>query len=577
MSILGVYDGHNAGAALISADGHVIAAVEEERFSRIKNHDARPGHDSPPHRSVEFCLGSTTEPVTQVAFGLASPEELSQLAIANFDARVANGEYQRLERAKELGLTAPELRELPVATQRLRVNTLRTVLAESGLDPNTPVSFVDHHSAHAGGAYLLSGMDRALIVTLDGKGDDLSGSVSVGEHGKIKRTLELATEESLGHLYSAFTVACGLRPQRDEGKLQAMAATGVVDGRIRAWLENRFEFDSLTGTIRGRLSDGLVVGPYPDRRPELHNALVREVIGESRIVDAAATVQGFLEDLVSEFVSWHLEKWNLRTLVVSGGVFAKVSLNHKLANLGNVDRLHVHPAMTDAGIALGAAAVTAASSGISLFPLRELSIGPSYDDQECSQAFEREGYRVIEPGTDAEVVLGAALARGQVVARFVGGAEYGPRALGHRSILAPANDPHMPATLNKMLRRSTVMPFAPVARSSDAQDLFVGIPALIDSMRTMTVAIPCTEITQRLYPAIVHADGTARPQLIDDTDRLAVVLNELDRLTGQRVVINTSFNLHDEPMVCQPADAARSARKAGIATVQIGRLIAELH
>ncbi|MGY3129154.1 carbamoyltransferase [Agrococcus sp. UYP33] len=576
MSVLGVYDGHNASAAVVSSDGRVVAAVEEERFSRIKNHDARPGHDAPPQESVAFCLAASDEPVTRIAFGLAHPDDLAHRAMANFDARVAAGERQRLARAAELGMSASELRELPSATQRRRVDTLRAVIAEAGIGPAIPVSFVDHHAAHAGGAYLLSGSAPALVVTLDGKGDDLSGSVSVGDGGSIVRTLELPTEDSLGHLYSAFTVACGLRPQRDEGKLQAMAASGSVDRRIRAWLESRFQLDAHTGAIRGRLSEGLIVGPYPDRRPDLHNDLVREVIGDTRTVDAAATVQSFLEHLVAEFVSWHLAQTGLRTLVVAGGVFANVSLNRRLAELDAAERLHVHPAMTDAGIALGAAAVTSSVEGARPAALLDLGLGPAYSDRDCADAFERQGYRVTRPSSAPELVLGAALARGEVVARFVGRAEYGPRALGNRSILAPANDPQMPATLNRMLRRSALMPFAPMARARDAADLFADAPALAAPLRTMTTAILCTAETRGRYPAIVHADGTARPQLLEDDEAAMSILDELERLTGQRLAINTSFNLHDEPMVCRPSDAARSARTAGIATVQIGSLIAEL-
>lgn len=576
MSILGVYDGHNAGAALIDDGGRVVAAVEEERFSRIKNHDARPGHDAPPRESVAFCLAASEEPVVRIAFGLAHPDDLSRLAVANFDARVAAGEHQRLDRARELGLSVGALRELPATTQRRRVQTLETVAAEAGLDAQLPVSFVDHHTAHAGGAYFLSGEDQALVVTLDGKGDDLSGSVSVGGGGTLARILALPTEDSLGHLYSAFTVACGLRPQRDEGKLQAMAASGTVDRRIRAWLEDRFDLDGETGAIRGRLGDGMIVGPYPDRRPDLHNDLVREIIGAVPVSDAAATVQDFIERLVADFVAWHLTRTRLQTLVVAGGVFANVSLNRRLAELPMVDRLRVHPAMTDAGIALGAAAVTAASHGIAPIPFDDLGLGPAYSEQECSEAFRREGYRVSRPASGPELVLGAALARGEVVARFIGGAEYGPRALGHRSILAPANDARMPQTLNAMLRRSTVMPFAPMARTRDAAELFVDVPALAGSLRTMTAALPCTAAMRRDYPAVVHVDGTARPQLLDDDDPTTVILDELERLVGQRVIINTSFNLHDEPIVCRPSDAARSARIAGIALVQIGGLVAEI-
>jgi len=370
-------------------------------------------------------------------------------------------------------------------------------------------------------------------------------------------------------------VACGLRPQRDEGKLQAMAASGATDHRIRGWLEETFQFDPTTGGINGHLNDGLVVGPYPDRLPDLHNVLIRELIAGVPVVNAAATVQSFLERIVCDFASWHLSKMGLGTLVVAGGIFANVSLNRRLAEVVGIDELHVHPAMTDAGIALGAAAVAASGRGITPVPLGTVALGPSYLDSEVAAAFRQEGYVVSRSSGAAELKLASHLARGKVVARFIGGAEYGPRSLGYRSILAPATDAGMPGMLNRMLRRSTVMPFAPMARRRDAPVLFAELSALTAPLRYMTAAIPCTEETRRRYPAIVHADGTARPQLLDDDDRAIMVLDELERLTGDSVVINTSFNLHDEPMVCRPTDAARSARVAGIGIVQVGELIAE--
>lgn len=574
MSIIGVYDGHNAGAALIDREGVVVAAVEEERFSRIKNHDARPGHETAPFESIAFCVASATDPITEVAYGIQEPEELARLALANFDERVAGGQNQRLKRAAALGLTNEALRELPASSQRQRVENLRNAVSAAGLG-DLPRSFIDHHSAHAGGAFLLSGAEKALVLTLDGKGDDLSGSVSVGRRSTIERTLALPTEDSLGHLYSAFTVACGLRPQRDEGKLQAMAAAGNSDPRIREWLDDTFRLDTENGAIRGRLSAGLVIGPYPDRPVEVHNDLVRERIASSSAVDAAATVQIFLEELVTAFATWHLERSGQRTLVVAGGIFANVSLNRRLAELPLVDELHVHPAMTDAGIALGAAAVATVGSGVPVAPLRSVDLGPEYSDEDAARAFAYEGYRILSPVASAERVLAARLAEGEVVARFVGRAEYGPRALGHRSILAPASDPAMPTTLNRMLRRSNVMPFAPLARSRDTGLLFAANPALAAPIRFMTAAVPCTRETRRRYPAIVHADGTARPQLVDDGP-LVDLLDELERVSGDHVVINTSYNMHDEPMVCRPSDAARSAHAAGIATVQVGGLIATL-
>lgn len=573
MTVLGIYDGHNAGAALIDNSGVVLAAVEEERFSRIKNHDARPGHDGPPDASVAYCASMATGPIKHVALGIQEPRELQVIAGGNFERSLSSGQRQRLNRAAELGLTEEALRLLPLRTQLDRVRTLRAVMLRAGIIPEVPVSFVDHHTCHADGAFLLSRQREALVITLDGKGDDLSGTVSVGCDRSLERLFSLPTEDSVGHLYSAFTVACGLRPQRDEGKLQAMASSGTVNSRIWDWLEAHFPWNDESGTFAGTLNEGLVVGPYPDRRPEQHNELIKRVIAGVEPEDAAATVQTFLERLVCRLVRAQVARTGQHTLVVAGGVFANVSLNQRIAELPEVEQLEVHPAMTDAGIALGAAATVFARTGAPLAPLESVGLGPCYADERVAAAFSDRGFRIERGSGVAEDVLAEELGRGNVVARFVGRAEYGPRALGGRSVLAPATDPSMPGTLNRMLRRSTIMPFAPMARRRDASRWFDADPALRMPLSFMTSAVSVAAETRERYPAIVHSDGTARPQLVDPGP-LEDLLDGLERRCGASVIINTSFNLHDEPMVCTPEDAARSASVAGIRVVQIGRLIA---
>lgn len=576
MSILGLHDGHNAGAAILSESGEVLAAVEEERFSRIKNHDSRPGHDPGPVESIRYCLSQANTPLRAVVVGIAHPNELQRIAGRNFSDRVRGGQSQRLARAEQIGLSLQALHELPRTSQEQRVETLRLAASDSGVPSTVPMHYVDHHRAHAAGAFFLSTVREALVVTLDGKGDDLSGTVSTGRDARLERHLEIPTEDSLGHLYSAFTVACGLRPQRDEGKLQSMAASGIVSKQLWNWLESQFSLEQETGSVVGHLNDGLIVGPYPDRLPDLHNDLVRGVISGLRVEDAAATVQRFLERIVSEFVLWHLRAHGMRKLVVAGGVFANVTLNRTLAALADVECLEVHPAMTDAGIALGAAVSHYTERGIRPNPLTNTALGPSYDDQTVAAAFEAHGYTVTDPNdtiTTAESMLARALARGEIVARFAGRAEYGPRALGQRSILAEAHDPAIPNELNRRLRRSTVMPFAPILRAGDLDSLFREHSALKSPLRFMTTAVTCTEKMRNAYPAVVHRDGTARPQVVKDDD-LSMLIDSYSDLTGREVLINTSFNLHDEPMVCSPSDAALSARAAEICVVQIGRLVA---
>jgi len=274
MAVLGIYEGHNAGASLVSErSGEVVAVIEEERFSRIKNHDARPSAGSLPIRSIRWCLErahETHEPVAAIAIGLMAPDLLQQRASDNFAAAVASGESQRMHRASELGLDEASFFQLPHSSQTERVARAIEAVRFAGLDPEAvPRYFVEHHICHAA-SFLLAPVDQALVVTLDGKGDDLSGSVWRGRGTHLEPLVMIPTEDSLGHLYSAATVACGMRPQRDEGKLMALAAHGTLHQALYDALQDLIFFDPLAGRPVSGLSRGIVQGPYPDRVASFH-------------------------------------------------------------------------------------------------------------------------------------------------------------------------------------------------------------------------------------------------------------------------------------------------------------------
>lgn len=577
MAILGVYEGHNAGAALVAGQsGEVLAVVEEERFSRIKNHDARPGAGALPARSLRWCLEQARaagEPVEAIALGLMAPGLLQDRAWENFTATVTNGEGQRLGRATELGLDQEDFSRMPYASQSRRVARALDAVRSAGLEPESvPHYLIEHHLCHAA-SFLLAPVDEALVVTLDGRGDDLSGSVWQGRGAQLRPLDLISTENSLGHFYSAATVACGFRPQRDEGKLMALAAHGSLHESLYAELNDLVCFDPGTSRPISKLSRGIVQGPYPDRVASFHNARMAALIQGIDRADVAFTVQQVLERVVVKLVRQHLAATGETTLVVAGGVFANVSLNNRLGQLDGLHELHVHPAMTDSGIALGAAAwVFAEREQRRPAPLDHLGLGPSYKGKEATAPFLNIGYQRAPDSERPELSLARALARGEVVARFVGGCEYGPRALGYRSVLAPAHCEPTLRELNVRLGRAQIMPFAPVVLAEWAPLLFADWEALQEPLRYMTTAVACTDRALREIPAAVHRDGTARPQLVDALrdPALAELLREYRRLSGRMGLVNTSFNLHDEPIVCTPDDAARSAAAAGIDVVQVG-------
>jgi carbamoyltransferase len=254
-------------------------------------------------------------------------------------------------------------------------------------------------------------------------------------------------------------------------------------------------------------------------------------------------------------------------------VFANVGLNRRLAALPEVAELHVHPAMTDSGIAVGAAvAVFAQVHGSRPVPLGHVALGPAHDDAVACAAFRAEGYDVLA-AIDAEATLARALAAERVVARFVGGTEYGPRALGQRSVLAPAHRPDLAEQLNVRLDRAQVMPFAPMVLASDAPMLFDGLGSVRWPTRFMTTAVTCRAAMRATAPAAVHRDGTARPQIVSDDPGLTSLLSAYQAATGRLAVINTSFNHHDESIVSAPQDAARTARRIGLDVVEVGAVV----
>jgi carbamoyltransferase len=260
-----------------------------------------------------------------------------------------------------------------------------------------------------------------------------------------------------------------------------------------------------------------------------------------------------------------MEKTGCGNLALAGGVFANVKLNQRIHQLDGVRSLFIHPGMGDEGLAVGAAlAVNAAlgkdaGSQIGSSRLADVYFGPGSDDREIKRAAEKEKLDA-EPMQEIEPRIAALLAQGFVVARFNGRMEYGPRALGNRSILYQATDPTVNDWLNRRLQRTEFMPFAPVTLEEFADQCYVNLDGARDAARFMTITFDCTDWMKKHCPAVVHVDGTARPQIIDKQANPSYhrIVEEYRTLTGLPTLINTSFNMHEEPIVCTPADALRA-------------------
>jgi carbamoyltransferase len=418
---------------------------------------------------------------------------------------------------------------------------------------------VEHHISHAANAYYKSGYDQALIVTLDGYGSGLAGSVSVGRGGKIERLHGLEYPHSLGTFYESVTSALGFKPSRHEGKIVGLAAYGdpQVLGSIlrRRFVQNNGGFRIVeTGNV---YFARLLADQFPK-------------------IDVAAAYQRVLEEVARAYVSQYVEKTGLKNLVLSGGVVANVKLNQRLREIDGIDGISIHPNMGDGGCGTGAALLEFAGTPENSTRLNDVYLGPEYSADEIVEALSRAQLpfthmRPIEPS------IAKLLIAGKVVARFDGRMEYGPRALGHRSILYHAKEPAVNQWLNQRLGRTEFMPFAPATLYEHRHACYKHIDGADYAAQFMTLTFDCTDEMKRDCPAAVHVDGTARPQLVtaEGSPGFHRILTEYHKLSGIPSLINTSFNMHEEPIVCTPDDAIRAFLQGNLDYLAIGDFLVE--
>lgn len=418
---------------------------------------------------------------------------------------------------------------------------------------------IEHHLAHTAGAYLTSGFENALALTLDWYGSGLSGSVSRCTPDDIQRLKSFRYPHSMGLFFAQVTQALGFKPARHEGKVVGLAAFG--DHRILGDLVlDRFEMQD--GRFHYRTAmDGRFARDLATRFPHEH---------------VAAAYQHALERVVCRLVEYWRRETGLHNVVLSGGVMANVKLNQRISELCKDLRVFIHPAMGDGGTGVGATLALLFEKGeVRSRAWKTCNLGPAYTENELADALASAGVNAMRLA-DWSKAVARLLAEGKVVARFGGAMEYGPRALGNRSILCTAIDPAVNDSLNRRLHRTEFMPFAPatlegfqVARYHDIER--VALPA-----RFMTVTVPCTALMKKESPAAVHIDGTARPQIVRQKDNpdLYAILEAYHHRTGIPTLINTSFNIHEEPIVCTPADAIRVFRQSHLDALSMGPFLA---
>jgi carbamoyltransferase len=564
MVILGLSNMRDAAAALI-VDGRLIAAAEEERFLRIKHVTALPVE------AIRSCLREA---------GL-HPADVSGWAVAwrywvvGRRARLLVGAMLRsptlfrVKGRRGAERLTSEWTELALLSRRLRCTL--------GSAPYRPVS-LDHHLCHAASCFLPSPYDRAAILIVDGASEAHTAMLAIGEGRQIRVLQRVPLPHSLGQLYAGFTAYLGFRPDQDEYIVMGLAAYGepryapVIRERVMR-LEPEGQLHLNTRLFDFHLARaGLFLPEFirlfgPPRHPG------EEISARHR--DIAASIQLILEEALLHLARRLKRLTKLDRLCMAGGVAFNCVANSRLKQESGFRDIYIQPAAGDAGAALGAALWLAdRRNGLgSREVMRHAYWGPAYPEAECRGALEQAGVPFEALGEEELCTrVARELARGRLVFWFQGRMEWGPRALGNRSLLADPRREDMRELINaKVKLREPFRPFAPAVLEERAREFFhIDGPSPF-----MQFTVPVLPSAKGLIPAVVHVDGTARVQTVDqDSNPLfRRLLQAFDRETGVPVLLNTSFNVH-EPIVCTPREAVQCFQRTAVDWLVLGRLLA---
>jgi carbamoyltransferase len=537
-AVLGVNAVFHDSAAALVLDGEVAAATEEERLSRRKH-----GKPSVPFSTWELPELAARWCLAEAGIG---PAELDAVAYS-YDPALVGPEEEVRDIWERLRSIYAERAPLFLAT------------ALPGLDPQR-VRFVPHHLAHAASAYHGAGFDSCAVLVLDGRGEATS---HLAGHRRDRHFEPLAAQRlphSLGLLYEELTEHLGFRRSSDEYKVMAMASYG-----------RPLMLDTLRELVHTDGEGGFRTEPvaWDELAPRL--APGRED-WTPRHADLAASVQTRLEEVLLELCGWLHERTGERRLAMAGGVALNCVANSRLHRESPFEQIWVQPAAGDSGTALGAATHVAEQLGDSPSPPRGAALGRGWSDEEL-EAWLRGAAVPFERADDVAEAVAAALAENRVVAWYQGRSEWGPRALGHRSLLADPRFPDNLERLNEIKGREQFRPVAPMVLLGRAAELFEGpLPSPYMLFTHRVAEAWCERI-----PAAVHVDGTARIQTVDSREEplVARMLAGFERRTGVPVVINTSLNTAGRPMVDDPRDALECFGSAPVDLLAIGPFLVE--
>jgi carbamoyltransferase len=557
MITLGInYNKTHDSAACIVRDGEVLFAVAEERLSRIK-HDA-----GFPRMAIQACLDFANvraDELDEVCFGwtTAGPgfrHDLKCLATGGLPLTYLN-------------VVTTTLYFLSMWHQESGAKRFRELFGGA----KTRMRFVDHHLAHAISAYAYSGFEDSAVVVMDGRGAWEATSIWHGSKGRLEHVATIPFPDSLGLFYSEFTEYLGFQRNSDEWKVMGLAPYGAPGVKLDAFIEP----EAAPYRVNHKRLFGNGNGSFSGMTPLLGPARVPESEIDERHKNVAYAVQDACELAVLSIVRMAVEKTRSRNLCLAGGVALNSKANGRIAASGLVDKIFVQPAASDDGVTLGAALMPYLDNGGCLpnKAMRHAYLGPEFDDvaiENVLRTYKLRYSRVRDPAEAAAELL----SNGQILGWFQGRMEFGPRALGSRSILADPRDPEMTAKVNNAVKfREWWRPFAPSLKKEAASEY---LESATDSPFMILTAQVRPE-KRSVIPAVTHVDGSARPQTVEKEINPLYwrLIDAFERRTGVPVIMNTSFNLRGEAIVHTPTDAVRTFFSSGMDALVIGGFVVE--
>ncbi len=563
MYIMGLSGMEHDAAVCLVHDGELVAAVEEERFRRTK-HVGMKAVGGLPYKSIEYCLkeaGISLSDVDYIGYYFEPWEE----ALHNITFRLRKFLISPITSVFYIQ------NSLELLKRHLLVNHLLNLKRGKPIK----IKYIDHHLSHAASAFLVSPFEEAAIMTIDAIGEWATTMFSLGKDNKIRILKEIYFPHSWGTLYALVTKYLGFTPYDDEYKVMGLASYGEPE-----YLDTFRKLVEFKPKGEFRLNPSYFNKPF--KGPDFFSKKFYSIFGfprlegepiERRHMNIAASLQKILEECALHMAEHLYQETKEKNLCIAGGVGLNCCMNGKLLKEGPFERIYIQPASHDAGCALGAAFYIyhCLLDNPRSYTMRRADFGPGFSDEEIKRILDESklGYEKCEDIAKATAQM---IADGKIVAWFQGRMEWGPRALGNRSILADPTRADMQDILNKWVKhREDFRPFAPSVLEERASEYFDGI----SESPFMLQVVDVRPHKREQIPAVTHVDGTARPQTVSKKLHPLYwnLIQEFEKIKGVPVILNTSFNIRGEPIVCTPQDALRCFYSTGIDVLIIGSFI----